>query len=176
MQTQAAQRRAFTLLEMGIVIVVIAIVSVTVMPAWNSLTGTRQAAAGEEVERRLVMARSLAVSEGHPVGVRIDPAADTVQFWTITTTGAAPTVMTMFDGMADPLVDLAKTYPAADVTAVVDGAGASGAATLWFGYDGSPEERSAVGALVGSWSTDAVVTLAGGSVVTVRKGTGMVQR
>lgn len=176
MRKQHQQRRGFTILEMGVVVVVIGIVSVTVVPAFNSLTGTRQAAAAEEVERRLVMARSLAVSEGHPVGVRIDPAADTVQFWTIASFGATPAVMTMFDGQADPLVKLSTTYPGADVTSVVNGAGVSGAATLWFGYDGTPELRSAAGALTGSWTADAVVTAAGGSVVTVRKATGMVQR
>lgn len=161
---------------MGVVIVVIAIVSVTVVPAWTSLSGTRQAAAAEEVERRLVAARSLAVSEGHPVGVRIDPGADTVQFYTIASFGAAPAVMTMFDGQPDPVMYLAKTYPAADITTFTGGSGTNVAQVLWFGYDGTPELRSAVGALTGGWTSDAVINFAGGSIVTVRKGTGMVVR
>ena len=176
MTSHALQRRGFTLLEMAVVIVVIGIVSVTVVPAWDSLTGTRRAAAAEEVERRLITARSLAVSEGHPVGVRIDPAADTVQFWTIASFGAAPAVMSMFDGQPDPLMSLSGTHPGSDVTTVLDGAGVSGAATLWFGYDGTPELRTATGTLTGGWTADAVITLAGGNVVTVRRGTGMVQR
>jgi prepilin-type N-terminal cleavage/methylation domain-containing protein len=168
--------RGFTLLEMGIVVIVVAIVSVTVVPAWNSLTGTRQAAAGEEVERRLVAARSQAVSQGRPIGLHIDPATDTVLFYTITATGAAPTVLTMVDGQPDPGVNLAVVYPGADVTSVINGSGVAGAATLWFGFDGAPELRNAAGALTGAWTSDAIITLAGGSTVTVRRATGMVVR
>ena len=158
------------------VIVVIAVVSVTVVPAWNSLTGTRQAAAAEEVERRLISARSLAVSEGHPVGVRIDPSADTVQYYTIASFGAAPAVMNMIDGQPDPVMYLGKTYPAADITSFTGGAGTGGAQVLWFGFDGTPELRTAAGALIGGWTNDALIGFAGGSTITVRKGTGMVVR
>ncbi len=169
-------RRGFTLLEMGIVVIVVAIVSVSVVPAWNSLTGTRQAAAGEEVERRLVAARSQAVSQGRPIGLHIDPATDTILYYTITATGAAPSVLVMVDGQPDPGVNLATVYPGADVTSVINGSGVSGAATLWFGFDGAPELRNAAGTLTGPWTSDATITLAGGSTVTVRRATGMVVR
>lgn len=173
---QPRGRRAFTLLEMGVVVIVVGIVAVTVVPAWNSLNGTRQAAAGEEVERRLVAARSQAVSEGHPIGLHLDPATDTIRLYTIATTGAAPTVLTMLDGQPDPGVNLATVYPGADITSVINGAGVAGAATLWFGFDGAPELRTAAGVLTGPWTSDATITLAGGNTVTIRRTTGMVVR
>lgn len=158
------------------VVIVVGIVAVTVVPAFNSLTGTRQAAAGEDVERRLVSARSRAVSEGRPMGVLIDPVANSVRFYTIAAAGAAPTVLNMLDGQPDPGLDLGVAYPGADITAVVGGDGAAGAATLWFGYDGSPELRDAAGVLTGPWTSDATISLAGGNTITVRRTTGMVVR
>jgi prepilin-type N-terminal cleavage/methylation domain-containing protein len=176
MQNRTSARRAFTLLELVVVISVVGVVSVTVIPAWNSLSGTRQAAAGEELERRLVAARSQAVSEGHPIGLQINPTSDTLRFYTIATTGAVPTVLPGLDGQPDAGVNITAMYPGADILTVTGGSGAAGTQILWFGYDGSPELRSAAGVLTGSWTGDAVVTLAGGNMVTVRKVTGMVVR
>ncbi len=169
-------RRAFTLVELGVVVVVVGILGVTVIPAWNSLTGTRQAAAAEEVERRLVMARSIAVAEGRPVGVRIDPATDLVRSYTIPAAGGAPEFMANFDGELDAGVLIAAAYPGADITGVSGGNNATGDQTLWFGFDGTPELRTSGGVFTSSWSSDAVITLAGGNTVTVRRGTGMVSR
>jgi hypothetical protein len=147
-----------------------------VVPAWSSLTGTRQAAAAEEVERKLVTARSQAVSEGRPIGLHIDPGADTVQFYTIATAGASPTVLINFDGVADAPSLIAQRYPGADIASLVGGDNVGGAQILWFGFDGSPELRSASGTLTGGWTQDAVITLAGGNQITIRKVTGMVVR
>jgi prepilin-type N-terminal cleavage/methylation domain-containing protein len=169
-------RRAFTLLEVSVVIIVIGIVAVTVVPAFNSLAAMRQAAAAEEVERRLVMARSLAVSEGRPIGLHIDPSTDIVQLYTIPAAGAAPTILTMPDGQPDPGLSLVATYPGSDITSAVGGDGAVGAVTIWFGYDGSPELRTSTGTLTGPWTSDAVITLAGDNTVTIRRMTGMVER
>ena len=168
--------RAFTLLEMSVAIVVVAVIAVTVVPAWSSLTSTRQAAAAEEVERRLVAARSQAVSEGRPVGVYVDPATDSTLNYTISASGGTPSVMTNFDGQADSAFLVAATYPGAEITSVVGGSGVGGAQILWFGFDGSPELRTSTGTLTGPWTQDAVITFAGGYQVTVRRRTGTVSR
>jgi prepilin-type N-terminal cleavage/methylation domain-containing protein len=170
-------RVAFTLIEMAVVVVISGIIAVMVIPAWNSLTGTRQAAAAEEVERKCVAARSQAVAEGRPVGIRVDPVSSTVQTYVITTPGAAPSVAKMIDGQPDPALSLAIAYSGAAITSLVAGDGSSGAQVLWFGYDGSPQLRNAgTGNLIGPWTQDAVIGMAGGQQVIVRMKSGVVQR
>jgi type II secretory pathway pseudopilin PulG len=167
---------AFTLIEVALVVIVTGILAVTVIPAWSSMTGARQAAAAEEVERRLVAARSQAVAEGRPVGVRIDPASDTVRLFVITTPGVAPTPGVMFDGQTSPELHIPSTYPGADILSLAGGDGTGGAQVLWFGFDGSPQLRDMDGTLVGGWTAHAIVTLSGGQQVTVLRDSGMVQR
>lgn len=175
----AAQRgrSAFTLVEMALVVLISGIIAVMVIPAWNSLTGTRQAAAAEEVERRCVAARSQALAEGRPVGIRVDPANSTVQTYVITTPGAVPSVAIMIDGQPEEALNLSIAYSGASITSLVAGNGSNGAQVLWFGYDGAPQLRDATtGTLTGPWTQDAVIAMAGGQQVIIRMKSGMVQR
>jgi prepilin-type N-terminal cleavage/methylation domain-containing protein len=170
-------RKAFTLVEMSVVVIITGIIAATVVPAWNSLTGTRQAAAAEEVERKFVAARSQAVAEGRPVGIRVSPASNTVQTYVITTPGAAPTVANMIDGQPDPALDIGGAYSGASITTLTAGDGSAAAQVLWFGYDGSPQLRDATtGNLIGPWTQDAVIAMSGGQQVLIRKISGLVQR
>lgn len=167
----------FSLVEMSVVILISGILAVIVIPAWNSLTGTRQAAAAEEIERRFVAARSRALAEGRPVGIRVDPTNQTVQMYVITTPGAAPAVATMVDGQPDQLLNVPASYPGASVTSLVAGDGTTTAQVLWFGYDGAPQLRDATtGNLIGPWTQDATVSMPGGLQVVIRMKSGLVQR
>jgi prepilin-type N-terminal cleavage/methylation domain-containing protein len=169
--------RGFTLVEMSVVVLITGIIAVTVIPAWNSMTGTRQAAAAEEVERKITAARSQAVAEGRPVGVRVDPVNGTVQTYVITTPGATPSVATMLDGQADPILSIPATYSGAAISSLAAGDGTTSAQVLWFGYDGSPQLRNAsTGVLVGPWAQDAVIAMSGGQQVLIRRISGLVQR
>ena len=169
--------RAFTLVEMSVVVIITGIVAATVVPAWNSLTGTRQAAAAEEVERKIVAARSQALAEGRPVGVRVDPVNDTVQTFVIASVGAAPSVATMVDGQADSSLYIPGAYSGSEITSLTAGNGTTTAQVLWFGYDGSPQLRDGTtGTLIGPWTQDAVIVMPGGQQVLVRKVSGLVQR
>jgi prepilin-type N-terminal cleavage/methylation domain-containing protein len=169
--------RGFTLVEMSVVVLITGIIAATVIPAWNSLTGTRQAAAAEEIERQIIAARSQALAEGRPVGVRVDPANDTVQRWVITAPGAAPTVATMIDGQPDAVLYIPGAYMGAEITTLTAGDGTKAAQVLWFGFDGSPQLRDQVtGNLIGPWTQDAVITIPGGQQVLIRKVSGLVQR
>ena len=170
-------RHAFTLVEVSVVVLITGIIAATVIPAWNSLTGTRQAAAAEEVERKLVGARSQALAEGRPVGLRVDPVSDTVQTQVITAPGAAPTVASMIDGQPDAPLYIPGVYAGAEITSVTGGDGTTTAQVLWFGFDGSPQLRDPItGNLIGPWTQDAVITMPGGQQVLVRKVSGLVQR
>jgi Tfp pilus assembly protein FimT len=162
---------------MSVVVLISGIIAVMVIPAWNSLTGTRQAAAAEEVERRCVAARSQAVAEGRPVGVRVDPVNGTVQTYVITTPGLAPSVATMIDGQPEPVLSIGEAYSGASIASFLAGDGSSGAQVLWFGYDGSPQLRDATtGSLIGPWTQDATISMIGGQQVVIRAKSGLVQR
>jgi Tfp pilus assembly protein FimT len=162
---------------MVLVVVITGIVAATVIPAWNSLTGTRQAAAAEEVEREIVAARCQAVAEGRPVGLKVDPTNETVRKYVIETPGAAPSVAKDVDGQADPGVNIAAAYSGAEISSLTAGDGSTGAQVLWFGYDGTPQLRNAAtGVLIGSATQDAVIQMSGGQQVRVRYGSGMVTR
>jgi prepilin-type N-terminal cleavage/methylation domain-containing protein len=170
------QARAFTLIEMAAVVVISGILAVLVIPAWNSLTGTRQAAAAEEVERKCVVARSRAMAEGRPVGLRVDPVNSTVQTYVISTPGSTPSVATMIDGQPEQVLALAAVYAGASIASLAAGDGSAGAQVLWFGYDGSPQLRNATtGTLIGPWTQDAVISMTGGQQIIIRK-SGVVQR
>lgn len=171
-----AGARAFSLLEITVVIVVMGVLSAMVVPALRTMDEARAGAAAEEIERRLVMARTNAIAMGRPVGLRIDPVAATLQQWDIKSSGAAPTVAMTGMGQADEVFNVAARYPGVRVTSLVGGNNTSGVQTIWFAYDGTPHLRTSGGTHAGVWTSDAVVTVTGGLTVRVRRGTGAVQR
>jgi prepilin-type N-terminal cleavage/methylation domain-containing protein len=174
--TNRTTRRAFTILELSIVVVITGILAVTVIPALESMTGARQAAAAEEIERRLVDARARAVAEGRPVGIRIDPAADTAQSWVIASPGDAPAPARAVNGELEPVLIIPSSYPNTSIVSFTAGDGTTSAQVLWFGFDGSPQLRNSAGTLLGPWTADAEIQLSGGLRVIVRRTSGTVDR
>lgn len=164
------------MLEMAVVISVAGILAATVVPALNSLEGVREASAAEEVERRVVLARGHALSRGRPTGIQIDPAARTIRMWEIVSVGAAPTPARTPLNEVEPALRLDDVYPGVTIASVVGGTGATGAQTFWFGIDGTPQTRNAAGALGAAWTRDAAITMSGGQLVYIRRGSGAVER
>lgn len=169
-------RRAFTLVEVSVVVLIASILAVSVVPAMNTLAATRRAAAVDEVERRLIDARGQALARGRPYGVRIDADASTLQLLEITSAGATPTAAFDVLGVSNAAYSLREAYSGSAITSVVGGDGTTGSQTLWFGIDGTPQVRNASGVLQGSATQDAVVTLTGGGRVTVRAYTGAIEQ
>lgn len=154
----------------------IGVLAVAVIPAISSMDEAKKSAAAEEVERRLVLARGEAIAQGRPIGLYVNPTADTVQMFTIRNPGDAPTPTIMGDGTADSLLSIPAQYPGAQVTSLSAGDGSTTAQVLWFGYDGTPQIRSAGGTLAGSATADAVINFQGGASITIRRHSGAVQR
>ena len=169
--------RAFTLVEMAVVIAIIAILSATAIPALASLEGARQAAAAQEVERMLLTARTQAVSAGRPWGVEVDFTNQRVRYVRIATIGAAPTPPPATGkGTADWL-NVPAQYPDASISNLILGSGASNASgTVWFDTTGNPAVRNASGTRTGPATADAEFTFAGGFVIRVRQLTGAIER
>lgn len=167
--------RGFSLLEMAVVILITAILAASAIPAFSAMSGARQASGAEQVERLLVRARARALAEGRPVGVRIDLGAQALQTYTIASTGAAPSVAMDPLGQSEPVFNFAAAYPGVQITSVTVN-GVTGTQTVWFAYDGTPQERSADGSLVGTWEENATITMTGGGVVHVLAGSGAITR
>ncbi len=146
------------------VVLVIGIISATAMPALSQMTGMRRAAAGDEVERRLVWARSRAMGTGEPTGVRFDAAGDSLATLRIPSAGGVGQPVPGPGGSNIETVRLPSMFRGVEITSLT-GAPASG--EVWFDFDGQPHERAADGGLVGPLSADVTVTLTGGGAVLV---------
>jgi prepilin-type N-terminal cleavage/methylation domain-containing protein len=175
--SQTRARRAFSLVELLAVIIIMGITAAVAAPAFVAMRdATRQALAGE-VERMLMVARARAMTQGKPHGVRIETATLTPLH--INTLGAAPTAPTGVDGMPMPPVVIAEEFRGASLTSLVAGDGVatlSSGFTVWFGKDGTPQLRQSSGTLIGPWSQDMVVSVLGGATVSVHSGTGAITR
>lgn len=168
--------RAFTLVELALVVALVGILAVSAVPALSALSDSRQAAAWREVERRFVHARTRAMTAGRPFGLRVTPASGQLELLEIPAGGGVPTAARDALGQTIPAWSLPASYPGTLITMFVGGDGATGTGTVWFGYGGAPERRNSSGTLLGPCTQDAVLTLTGGRSVTVRQSSGLIER
>lgn len=174
--TAAAARRAFTLAELVAVMVVTGILAAGAVPAMRSVERTRERALAAEVQRRLSLARSWAAATGRPAGLRIDTATGALTLVRIAADGDPPTVLPAASGAPGAAWFIARQFPGASILAVRHGDNTLGAGAIWFGADGEPQIRSANGAYLQDFTTDAQITVSGPSTITVRQITGMIER
>lgn len=175
-ESRSSASRGFSLLELSVVIVVMGMMSMAVVPALRVIDETRQIGAAEEVERRLTSARSKAMVMGRPVGVMLNPVAETIRTMTIASVGAAPTALAGVMGDIEPESSIAALYPSAEITSVVSGDGTTGTQVIWFDFDGTPHGRTSAGARLPGWTRDATVILSGGYTITIRRESGGIER
>ncbi len=159
--------RGFTLIEVSIVVVVIGILAVASIPALRSVTDINQAGAKAEVERRVVLVRSLAIASGVPHGVRLDLERSSMTLLTIRTPGTLPEMALDALGNRTGALSLGAQHPGAAITSFVNGDGRAGTGTLWFGYAGYPQIRDEDGLIGGVFTSSARVGLAGGYTIGV---------
>lgn len=169
-------RHGFTLLELSVVIIVMGLMSMAVVPALRTIDETRRIGAAEDVERRLVNARSKAMVMGRPVGVLLDPVAETARTMTIASPGAAPAPMAGVMGEVEAAASIRALFPGAEIVSVVSGSGATGSQVIWFDFDGTPHGRNAGGSRLGAWTADGVVTMSGGYSIRIRRESGGIER
>lgn len=159
--------RAFSLVEALAVIVIMGILAAATLPAFDSLSAARHAAAADEVGRLLAAARSHAMTTGQTTGLGVSTSDSTVQLWTIETSGASPTP-------PDELSPASRHGSFGD-SEILSASIESTDDTIWFRHDGSPRLRDSSGD-AGAMTTDADIALTGGWTVTVRAGSGMIER
>lgn len=173
-RTAPSLARGFTILEVVAVVVVMVILASVAIPAVGQVHQGRLAGAREEVLRRLMTARSSAMSTGQPTGVRFAPAANTTQIVVAVKSPASITAASTQWGTTEPVRKLSDDFPGVMLLGVAAAGAAlttytpasvSGApiATLWFGPSGEPQNRNeSTGAYISKWTAGANVY---GSVV-----------
>lgn len=168
------RERGFGLLEVSLVILIMATVAISVIPALRSLDGTRARSAASEVERRLVAARAFAIATGRPAGLQV--ASSEFNLLQIASGETEPSAMTDALGQADAGVLITESYAGVSVPAVLIG-GVSGDGVVWFSHEGEPELRDTDGVLTGSATDESRFTLDGFGVswdVVVEPGSGAI--
>lgn len=174
---QPGTRRAFSLVELLAVIIIMGITAAVAAPAFVGMRDATRESLANEIERSLLVARSRAMTQGRPHGVRIDATSITPLH--IASLGVAPSAPTGADGMPMAPMVIAEAYRGASVQSLVAGDGTSTLAsgfTVWFGNDGTPELRQANGTRIGPWTQDASITVLGGAGVTVKAVSGAITR
>lgn len=172
----AFSSRAFTLIEVGIVIIVVGLIAATAIPAMDSLTDTRRIAALREIERRLGIARAAAITTGQPTGLVVGFSDDSFQYVNIPTFGSAPMPIITPGGEPDKPFSLAEEFAGVETTSVIAGDGSSGDTIIWFSFEGVPQTRTAAGTLTGGFTQDASIQVTGGGTVYIRRFSGLIER
>jgi prepilin-type N-terminal cleavage/methylation domain-containing protein len=169
-------RRAFTLLELSVVVAVVAVLSVSAIPALSSVNAARRAACAQHVERMLITARAQALATGRPQGVEFDFTGQRVRAVYLPA-GGSPTAAPSSGVGQSQWLDLAFAYPDSSITGITHADGSSNAGgTFWFDTDADLAVRNSSGVRTGNATADAQVTITGGYSVVVRRLTGAVER
>lgn len=152
------------------------VIAATSIPAFTSIDQARKAAATNEVERVLIMARAHAMATSRPTGVEISADGSTLSLVEIVESESEPAAVADVFGAPMQGVDLAGGYGGAIASSLVNGDGSSGTRTIWFNHRAEPQTRSESGDLVGAFTQDAVITMSTGAKVRVRMISGAVEQ
>jgi type II secretory pathway pseudopilin PulG len=170
----SAARRGFTVLELATVAAVTGILALSAIPAFQTLSNVRAAAAAAEVRRTLQTARGAALAAARPTGVSLSTAG-TLQLLWIPTPGATPQPAPGPLGSPSEPLHLPGLFTGVGIASLLSGSGQTGAFTLWFDHEGVPHARAASGARTNPWTADATITLTGGTTIAVRRLTGVIE-
>ncbi|GJM18836.1 MAG: hypothetical protein DHS20C14_10490 [Phycisphaeraceae bacterium] len=172
-------RRAFSLIEILMVIVIMGVLAAVVVPGIGALDAQRQDAAIEEIKRSLRFARGSAMATGAPTGVQIQTSSGVV----FDAVRIDPDTLAL-DGVPGPLGEdfptryLSSEFPGITLASVTNGDGsATTDETIWFKFDGTPHTRNGSGVFTSDNASDCAIEVdyAGGTrTIVVHAFTGFV--
>ena len=165
--------RAFTLIEVIVVLVILGILTVGAFPALGALQGARANSGADRVQSELFHARSLAMATGDPVGAVINTGSSSVQLVTLSD-DEPERVLGPLGEPREPL-RLTQVLPGVTITGYTAPDGGS-TNPLWFGFSGLPELRDETGAAVSGEVGDTLIEIAGGPTLRVVGATGAITR
>lgn len=170
--------RAFTLLEMMVVVVIASVIAVSVIPALSRMDDARRGAAVSEVSRLLEFARARAMASGRPTGVRFSRTGSIVTLHVVETDGSVSEMISPLGTESEPM-DLSGKFGAVlervSVPAPVVSGTVADTSTVWFDHTGEPQSRSTSGVLVGDLTSDASIVLEDAGSIVVRARSGLVE-
>lgn len=170
-------RKAFTLVELLVVVVIMGIISVSVIPAMNNVSTIREGAARDDLVRYIEIARGKAVASGSPHGLEIDVASSTISLVQINQLGQ---IEPTFDPLTNTnrTLDLSSLYQGVTITSFTNGDGQSGSGILWFDFESTPHTRDSSGNFIALNNDPALIQISSDEVVYVysHSGTLEVQR
>ena len=168
-------RSGFTIMELLLIVVIMAIIATTAVPMISQASDARQAAARDEVVRLFEFARGRAMASGMPVGVEIDTASSSLRLVTINTAGG---IVELADSIGGGTMgsSLTNEFSGVTIDSFVNGDGASGDGTVWFDFLATPHLRNDVsGAFDEVFSRVSTLTLSTGGLVIVHADSGFVE-
>lgn len=173
-----AQTRAFTLIEMISVLVLVSVLSVTAIPAIARLDRAQDAAMLREVERQLRLAQTAAVATGMPAGIEFNLDTQTIQLLQLNPETLVQVPLGRLGSGSDPALHLPQAFASASIAALsVHGVALStGIHRLWFAPDGTPHTREDSGSDPQPISQALIVRSARDDEVRVLPWTGQVTR
>lgn len=159
-------RRAFTLVELMVVVVIMGVLSAAVVPAMSNVRAMREGGARDDVVRMIQVAKGRAVASGMPRGLRVNLSDSSLTIVKITDLGD---VEIGFDPLTngDRTINIASLYSGVSIVDMVNGNGAGGSGIIWFDYESSPHTRNASGGFVALNTTNVTITLSSGEQVIV---------
>ena len=170
-----AFRRAYTMMELLLIVVIMAILATSAVPMISKASDARQAAARDEVVRLFEFARGRAMAGGVPVGVQVDTSESSLRLVSLDDSGSIV-------GLADSISggemgsNLNAEFSNVRIDSLVNGDGASGSGTIWFDFLATPHLRNDLtGAFDEAFTQVATLTLSTGGMVIVHADSGFVE-
>ncbi|MCL4219890.1 MAG: hypothetical protein KJZ65_00835 [Phycisphaerales bacterium] len=171
---RANRRGGFTILELGVVVVIVAVLAASAIPAFEQVRLCRQGGARSEVLSLLRSARAHAMTLGDPCGLEIDVDAARCALWTIVP-GGAPVALLDPLGAPDGVIELGVIYPGVRVASVKLADGSGGSGVIWFSNTGTPELHDEDGVYVGAATHDAEIVIGEADAIVVQHRTGGIE-
>lgn len=172
----SSRTRAFSLVELVAVMVILGVLSVAAIPSLGALSQTRKAALAVEIERRLLVCKAWASGTGEPAGLKIDTANQLISSVRLVPGATGPTTIPGPTGDTDSGSSLfvPASFPGVSVASISTPPNSDN--TIWFAHDGTPQARSSTGTLIGPLSGITRIVIADGPTVSVIPLTGVVER
>lgn len=169
------RNRAFTLVELMVVVVMVSLLAAVVTPGLSAVRDTQQGAGTDEIRRLLRTAQQLARASGRPHGVWIDAQSEQVRMMQYESEGS---VSPAFDSIGSeyPVRSMLKDFAGLEILDIDPGDGdAVSEAVLWFDFRGRPQTRDADGSGAESVTTEPTLRFPGFDPIVVDRVTGVLQ-
>ena len=158
--------RAFTFIELMVVVVIMGILSAAVVPAMSNVHAMREGGARDDVVRMIQVAKGRAVASGVPRGLRVNLADSSLTILKMNDLGE---IETGFDPLTNGArtINIASLYAGVSIVDMVNGNGDGGSGVIWFDYESNPHTRSSSGDFVALNASTVTITLSSGEQVIV---------